>query len=276
MSIRRLLRGTLLTVAACTALAILPGCSGASAALNNSAPPTKSGTFFGPSQELGNGTVKTYTTLNDSGQPTAVGVQLTATALDGLPQKDTMLMLALPDQAATTAFDHVMMNWNPQGHDPAPLFGKPHFDFHFDMVDMATLNDINPADQNFAAKADHAPEAKYVPQDYVVPPGPSAAEQAVPGMGVHLVDSSDTSLVPGAYDLTRVIINGTWDGRYTFTEPMITRDWLLTNPTSEQALKQPEAYQKTGYFPTTFTVHRDEQTKDYVISLAGMTKRDSS
>jgi hypothetical protein len=48
--------------------------------------------------------------LNDSGQPTAVGVQLTATALDGLPQKDTMLMLALPDQAATTAFDHVMMN----------------------------------------------------------------------------------------------------------------------------------------------------------------------
>src|SRR5919112_4312375 len=61
---------------------------------------------------------------------------------------------------------------------------KPHFDFHFDMVDMAAIQAVNPADQNYAAKADHAPEAKYVPQDYAIPPGPSAAVQAVPGMGV--------------------------------------------------------------------------------------------
>lgn len=276
MSIRRLLRGTWLAVAACTTLAFLPGCSGTSGASNNSAPPTKSGTFFGPSEELGNGTVKAYTTLNDSGQPTEVGVQLTATALDGLPEKDTTLMLALPDQAATTAFDHVMINWNAQGHDPVPLFGKPHFDFHFDMVDMATIEGVNPADQNYAAKAEHAPEAKYVPQDYVLPPGPPAAEQAVPGMGVHLVDSSDTSLVPGTYNFQQIVINGTWDGRYTFIEPMIARDWLLTNPTFEQTLKQPQAYQKSGYFPTTYAVHRDEQTSDYAISLAGLTMRESS
>jgi hypothetical protein len=275
MSDRRLLRRTWLTVAACTALALLPGCSGLSAASDNSAPPAKSGTFFGPSEKLGNGTVKTYTAVNDSGQPTEVGVQLTPTALGGLPQNDTMLMLALPDQAGTTAFDHVMINWNPQGHDPVALFGKPHFDFHFDMVDMATIQDINPSDQNYAATAEHAPEAKYVPEGYVVPPGPPVAEQAVPGMGVHFVDSTDTTLVPGTYDFRQIVINGTWDGRYTFIEPMVTLEWL-TNPTSEQTLKQPQAYQKTGYFPTTYTVHRDEQTKDYVISLAGMTMRNSS
>ena len=57
-------------------------------------------------------------------------------------------------------------------------------------------------------------------------------------MGVHLVDSSDTSLVPGAFDFTQIVINGTWDGRYTFVD--------------------------------------DQQTNDYVVSLAGLTMRQSS
>ena len=65
-------------------------------------------------------------------------------------------------------------------------------------------------------------------------------------MGVHLIDSSDTSLVPGEYDFNQIIINGAWDGHYTFIEPMITRDWLLTEPSLEQPLKQPRAYQKTA------------------------------
>jgi hypothetical protein len=274
MRTRRLLRDTGIAIAACTALTFLTACSG------ESAPPAKSGTFFGPAQNLGNGTVKTYTTLDSGGNPTEVGLRLTATALDGLSQTTTdpphMLMLAFPDQAATTAFDHVMLNWNPQGHVPVALFSDPHFDFHFDMVDMAAMQTISPADQNFAAKAAHAPEARYVPQDYVVPPEPPVAVQAVPGMGMHLVDSSDTSLVPGSYDFTQTVINGTWDGRYTFVEPMITREWLLTNPTSQQQLKQPQAYQKTGYYPTDYAVHVDDQTKDYVISLGGLTMRTAS
>lgn len=45
-----------------------------------------SGTFFGPSQRLGNGTVKTYTALDRDGHPTELGLRLTATALDGLPR----------------------------------------------------------------------------------------------------------------------------------------------------------------------------------------------
>src|SRR5919112_1098474 len=200
--------------------------------------------------------------------------------MDGLPENtppSDMLMLDLPDQAAATAFDHVMMNWNPQGHDPVVLFGKPHFDFHFDMADMPTLQSIDPSDPDYAAKADHLPDAKYVPQDYVVPPGGSAAEQAVPGMGVHLVDSSDTSLVPGSYNFQQIVINGTWDGRYTFVEPMVTRDWLLTKPTLEQQpLKQPQAYQKKAYYPTTYSGRFDEQAKEYVIAVGGMTMREPS
>jgi Domain of unknown function (DUF5602) len=282
MPTRRLLRGAALTLAGCTALAFLPGCSGESAqthstsSTSNSASTSTGGTFFGPSQSLGDGTAKTYVTFNDGGQPTEVGLRLTATALEGLPQSGSMLMLPFPDQAAATAFDHVMLNWNPHGHEPRELFGKPHFDFHFDMVPMATMHGITPNDPDYAAKADHLPETKYLPQDYAVPPGPPAAAQAVPGMGVHLVDSSDTSLVPGAYDFKQIVLAGSWDGQVAFTEPMITRAWLKSGPSFEHALKQPQAYQKSAYYPTAYAVHVDQPTKDYVISLTDLTMRSAS
>jgi len=278
MRSRRLGRGVRLAVAVGTALAFACSCtSGATPTTNGGT--ASSGTVFGPSQPLGNGTVKTYVTLDGAGQPTEVGLRLSAAAMDGLPQ-DTgpaqMAMLAFPDQAARTAFNHVMLNWNPQGHEPAVLFGKPHFDFHFDMVDMATMQAINPDDPKYATEAEHLPEPKYVPQDYVVPPGLPPATQAVPGMGVHLVDSSDSTLVPGKYDFQKIIISGAWDGRYTFIEPMITREWLLTQPTVQASLKQPQAYQKTASYPTSYNVHVDPQTKDYVIALTGLTQRQAS
>jgi uncharacterized protein len=278
MRSRRPGRGVRLAVAVGTALAFACSCSSGSTPTAGSGTPS-SDTVFGPSQPLGNGTVKTYVTLDGAGQPTQVGLRLSATAMDGLPQ-DTgpaqMVMLAFPDQAARTAFNHVMLNWNPQGHEPPELFGKPHFDFHFDMVDMATMQAINPDDPKYAAEAEHLPEAKYVPQGYVVPPGPPPAAQAVPGMGVHMVDSSDSTLVPGKYDFQKIVISGAWDGRYTFVEPMITREWLLTQPDFHESLKQPQAYQKTAYYPTTYDVHVDQQTKDYVIALTGLTMREAA
>lgn len=270
----RLIRGIGSAIAACTALTFLSGCSAESTASTNG------GTYFGPSQGIGNGTVRTYVALDEAGSPTEVGLRMTATALDGLPQTTTgpppTLMLDFPDQASATAFDHIMLNWNPQGHDPVVLFGDPHFDFHFDMVDMASIEAINPSDPEYAAKAERPPAPKYVPEGYVLPPGAPAAAQAVPAMGVHLVDSGDTSLVPGSYDFQNIIINGTWDGQYTFIEPMMTREWLLTEPDAEQPLKLPQAYQKSAYYPTTYGVHFDEQVQEYVISLGGMTMREAS
>ena len=274
MAAHRALRGAVLTAAACTGLTSLVSCA-AQPAQSSTDPPSDDGTFVSPSQELGDGSVATYVVVDD-GAPSEVGVRMTPAALEGLPEQGVTLMIDFPDQAADTAFDHVMFNWNPQGHEPLSLFGRPHFDYHFDMVDMATIEAITPADPEYAAKAERFPEPQYVPQDYVLPPGGSAAEQAVPGMGVHLVDSTDTSLVPGQYDFTQIIINGVWDGRYTFVEPMITRDWLLTGPDFEAPLKLPEAYQETAYYPTTYAVSVDEETQDYVISLEDLTSRTAS
>ena len=257
-------------LAVCATLAFLVSCG------NDQS--NKSGTFFGPSQSIGNGTAKTYTTVDNSGNPIEVGVRMSAASLDGLPKEDAvppqMLMLDLPQEASSTVFDHVTLNWNSHGHAPAVLFGKPHFDVHFYMVDKAAVEKINPSSPDFPAQAAHLPDPKYVPLNYVPPPGPPA-ENAVPAMGLHWVDATD-GVEPGKYNFTQILINGTWDGRYTFIEPMMTREWMLTKQAVQKDVKQPQAYQRTGYFPTTYSVRYDDATKEYLISLGGMTMHHES
>ena len=63
-------------------------------------------------------------------------------------------------------------------------------------------------------------------------------------MGVHWFDVSDTSLVPGANDFQHILLNGSWDGRHTFYEPMITTEFLMSGPDVEQPLKQPQAFRR--------------------------------
>lgn len=257
-------------LAACVALTLLAGCSNGQT--------NKSGTFFGPPQSIGNGTAKTYVTLDNAGKASEVGVRMSAASLDGLPAEDAvppqMLVLSLPQQASTTVLDHVMLNWNSHGHAPAVLFGKPHFDIHFYMVDAASVAKINPSSPDFATRAAHLPDAKYVPQGYVAPPG-SAVENTVPAMGLHWIDST-AGIVPGKYDFTQTLINGSWDGRYTFIEPMMTRAWMLQKQTVQENIKQPQAYQRSAYFPTTYNVRYDDQAKEYWISLGGMVMRQAS
>ncbi|HEY0574809.1 MAG TPA: DUF5602 domain-containing protein [Pseudonocardia sp.] len=207
--------------------------------------------YFGASQAVGNGTAKTFVKPDPSGQPAEVGLVMSASSMDGLAAEDTvpptMVMLGFPPEAKATVFDHVMMNWNSHGHKPAEVFGKPHFDFHFYLSDAASVMAIDPGGVDFAAKAARLPDARYMPQDYAADPGLPAAN-TVPAMGLHWVDST-ARIVPGEYQFTQIFINGSWDGQYTFMEPMLTREWMLTHPTVREAIKQPAAYQHDGYYP---------------------------
>lgn len=273
MRYHRFLRLTGMISAACATFAFLPACGAGNATAD------KGGTFYGPSATVGDGQMKAYATLDKDGNPTAVGLRVSEAGLRGLPATDPapplMEMVDFPDQASATVFDHVMYNWNSQGHEPTQLFGKPHFDFHFAMDDMATYAAIQPNDPNFAQEAARLPDPSHTPAGFVVPPGPPVEQQAVPGMGVHLVDSA-APLVPGQYNFEQIFINGTWDGKYTFMEPMMTRDYLLTKPTLTEKIEQPQAYQRSGYFPTTYNIRFDDVTKEYVIELGGMQMRNAA
>ncbi|MFC7425225.1 DUF5602 domain-containing protein [Nocardia tengchongensis] len=244
------------------------------AGCSSSASTDRAGTYEGAGQQLGNGTIRTYVAVDSDGHPTEIGVRLTKAALDGLPAVDPApdqpltIDLPLPSQAAGTDFDHVTVNWNAQGHAPTNLFGVPHFDFHFYMTDMAAQHAIDPTVVGYSEAASNVPAPQYVPQDYLMVP-----DSAFPMMGVHWVDGT-VPLDPSQFHFTQILINGSWDGKYTFIEPMITRAYLLSDPSLTQDLKQPQAFQKTGYFPTRYSVQHDADF--YTVALTGMAHHDAA
>lgn len=266
-------------VAACAALT-LGGCAAPSTPHAHggavSPGPVPAGTLLGAESTLGQGMSRTYVVSDNDGNPSEVGIRISAAALEGLPDgpdaTSQMSMLALPEGAPATGFDHVMLDWNPHGHEPQVLFGKPHFDMHF--YTGAVQGDIDPATPDFAERAARMPAAKYIPQGYVPPPGPAAAN-TVPFMGMHWTDAADAA-IPGSFDFTEVLINGSWDGKFTFIEPMMTREWLRTKPSLREDVKQPASYQSDGYYPTVYSVDFDDQADEYVIALGGLTMRQAS
>ncbi|AHD20067.1 hypothetical protein Y013_05010 [Rhodococcus pyridinivorans SB3094] len=270
---------TALAFSTCTVLT-LAGCSDGSV-------PTAEGaemaghdhgvtTLYGPENELGEGISRAYIVVDHGGRPREVGIRMSESVLTGLPEGPgagtTMLMPALPAGAPDTGSDHVMLGWNPNGHDPEILYGAPHFDMHFYTTDAD--HEVDPAAPDFAARAARLPEPEYVPEGYIPPPGPPV-ENTVPFMGMHWTGTAD-DVIPGSFEFTEVLLNGSWDGEFIFIEPMMTREWLATKPSLREIVKQPSSYRRTGYYPTVYTVDFDEQAGEYVVALSGLTMREAS
>ena len=154
------------------------------------------------------------------------------------------------------------------------MWDKPHFDYHFFLTDAASSAAIVPTATGFKTKASKIPAAKYIPADFVAPPGKALAN-TVPGMGLHWLDSTEPP-VPGKYVFTETLINGTYNGAVTFIEPMITRDWLLSKPALDEQLKLPRAFQTGGLWPTTYTVRYDAAKDEYSVALGGFVDRTAS
>ncbi|MFD1812014.1 DUF5602 domain-containing protein [Rhodococcus gannanensis] len=232
----------------------------------------------GPSVPIGEGSGHTYVTVADDGTPAAVGIRLAAAALDGLGTDMHSPMevfdLDLPPDAPPTVFESVTVDWNPHGHEPAGVFTAPHFDMHFYLLNRDEVDAIEPTTFDFVRQASTLPPGRYMPVDYVPPPGPPLLH-TVSRMGLHWTDAADGVGAPG-YVFDQVLQAGSWDGAFTFLEPMMTRDWMLTRQSVAESVNQPEAYAEAGYYPTTYTVNYDDDTSEYVIELGGMTLREAS
>ncbi|HZE65351.1 MAG TPA: DUF5602 domain-containing protein [Sporichthyaceae bacterium] len=272
--------------AASVAVTMLAGCQNgqpsASAAVA-SAPSASSATATtaatGPSKPMGDGSVWTYVVSDAAGKPVEVGVRMTGAALRGLPADmpeghPVPVILKFPSGTATGVLNHVEFYWNPMGHEPPGVWDTPHFDYHFFIADEATAREVNPNNANFATRANRVPDVKYMPGDFAPPPG-TAVSNTVPLMGLHWADTTVTR-TPGKYDFTQEMIRGSWNGNVTFIEPMITREWLLSHTPLDHQLSEPQAYQRSGLYPTTYTVHYDAASDEYSIALGGFTDRTAS
>jgi hypothetical protein len=243
-------------------------------ACRQSKPGTPSdGTTYGKPTALGQGTARTYVTVAN-GVPTEIGVRLSEAALAGLPDEhdpNGVHMhghttfehpLDLPEDNPTP-YRHVVINWNPRGHEPPGIYDAPHFDFHFYTIDPSERDAIDPKDPEFQKKAERLPQPELVPNNYVMP-----APLAFPRMGIHWVDTTSAELRGEKF--TRTFIYGSWDGKVIFGEPMITKAYLESKPQFSAALPAPARGRESGAYPKGYSVTWDGAAKEYKIALTDL------
>lgn len=253
----------------------------------------------GPAQRVGNGTARTYVLVaaDNPKVPLEIGVALDEGAMEGLPGPNPhaahaaagsphehldnhpyLLSLPLMDLAP---YQFVELDWNPGGHEPPGVYDRPHFDFHFFTISPAEREAIVPSDPTYQDKADKLPPATERPTHYTTGTPPDAPVPSVPLMGVHWVDERTPELQklfgrPEAYrPFTTTFIYGSWDGRFTFVEPMITREYLMakkaaTDPqVRDEVIDVPmaETYRPAGYFPAAYRIAYDATAKEYRVAI---------
>lgn len=243
----------------------------------------RTGRVYGTAVTLGAGTARTYVELKD-GAPVELGLALSERALEGLPvggpdgtghMNMYEHILPLPPEAATTPFRFVELDWNPMGHEPPGIYDRPHFDFHFYTITKAERDAIDPADPAYAQKAGNLPAAEEMPQGYVPPhvlAGAPPEAMAVPRMGMHWVNPASPELHGEPF--TQTLLVGSWDGKRTFIEPMITRAYLESKPSFAAQIPAIRRYGAPGYYPTGYSIRWDAQAGEWRIALTGLVKRD--
>jgi hypothetical protein len=228
-------------------------------------------TIIGETKPLGQGQARSWVKLDGKGNPTAIGLTFSEAALSGLPAElppgaeSTELSLALPAEAAATAFKHIGLNWNPHGHPPEKVYDLAHFDFHFYMIAEAERAGIT-AKGDDLLKSRKEPAAEFVPEGYIHVP-----DSEVPRMGSHWVNPRSKELQGQTF--TTTFLYGSYDGRFVFAEPMIAKAFLETKTNVTELIKLPAQYARKAYYPTKYSVRYDPIKKEYTVALEGMTLR---
>jgi hypothetical protein len=252
------------------------GIAGGRAQSSTDAVPLQDGVVYGKAVAVGNGSARSYVELR-AGEPVEIGVALSEGALHNLPaghaahqgqQEDahanmTEYLLELPAQAARTPFQFIELDWNPAGHEPPGIYDIPHFDFHFYTIPVAERNSIDPVDPAFQQKTEKLPPAGFMSANYVAP-----MLVAVPRMGLHWIDPASPEL--NGQRFTSTFIYGSWDGKTTFWEPMVTREFIMSRPHFETSVMQPEQVASAGFYPRGYAVRWNEGAREYRIALTGM------
>ncbi|GAB3195139.1 hypothetical protein ABID22_004085 [Pontibacter aydingkolensis] len=216
-------------------------------------------TQFGPAIPFGRGVARSWIQTTKSGEPLAIGINISAKATASLPDEMMVYTLALPKNSAFDPFKSVMLDWNPEGHAPDGVYTLPHFDMHFYLIAEEERMMIAPGPQTVF------PESQYLPQNFVTD------GFAVPMMGAHWINL----LAPewNGQKFTHTFIYGSYLEDVIFYEPMITLEFLqglAPGQTVTAQIPQPSQVQKSGYYPTHYTITYDPTPREYIIALTGL------
>jgi hypothetical protein len=235
---------------------------------------TKEKVFVGPVTKFQHGTAWTWYEVDDNDKPLRIAVAIDDAAMNSLDTNhpggsghhhENAISLKFHPKAAGTPFEHFGLDWNPKGHEPEFIYGKPHFDFHFYMMGEAERLAIPPYDVD-SSKFLLAPAPAYLPATYINPGG------GVPQMGVHWIDVTSPELNGAPF--TQTFIYGSYNNKVTFYEPMITEEFIKANTSFERSIPMPIKFQKTGYYPTKMKITKTGTVTN--VSLEGFVLRSAS
>jgi hypothetical protein len=283
-------------------LAAALGLTGAAVVRQSPATAERDGstTLEGPEARVGNGTGRIFVELGPGGEPRAIGIALTESALAGLATRmnttsrcfdkngdgtlshgeclgDYQTDLALPAGARDLQlpFHWATVNWNPEGHlPPAPaVWSAAHFDFHFFLADPELIHGIRPGPCGEFIHCDDAKRAGLPLPPPHAPEGYIDVGAAVPSMGNHLVDSRDPELADPKLGFSHTFIYGSYDGKLIFLEPMVSHAFLSRRAPECRPVRAPRAYATAGYYPTTYCVRHDAGSRTYRVTLEGLVRK---
>lgn len=224
----------------------------------------KSGTQIGEKTNYQGSTLSTYITTDEDGHPVEMGFTIPEAAFNSFDalSADVDWSLDFPTGDNETPFVHMWAGYNPHGHEPLGIYDKPHFDFHFYMTSEAERLAITPADTVAGAKPLLAGQ---VPVTYI-------NTGLVPTMGAHWIDVTAPEL--NGQPFTETFIFGSFDGKMTFYEPMITKAFIEEKHNFEKAIPAVTAYRFPGkYYPTKFGFKHDHDADAHNFYLTGFVKR---
>ncbi|MBI3546934.1 MAG: hypothetical protein HY081_10180 [Gammaproteobacteria bacterium] len=250
---------------------------------------------YGDKRSIGDGYFQSYVQLDPDGLPWGIGFEFPKSTLNKLPalrhdglscfdiNGDGKLtidpapgvaqecangherVLDLPLLAKIAPFKMALVNWQPYGHGPVGVYDVGHFDFHFYIQDIIARNFIRVGPCGLVTNCDdYATARKPVPAQYMhadfVDIGAVATR-----MGNHLVDT--TSGEYHGQPFGESFAFGSYDGKVTFWEPVISKPYLEALPFVCKEIKQPQAYQESGYYPKRYCIRYRAKRQDYTVSL---------
>jgi hypothetical protein len=226
-------------------VAVLPSCTG-SKRLN------------GPKQDLGQGKVWSWTEFDTDGNLLSLGVTMDKAALAGLSSAYDEVEIPLPGtEMPTPPYHTVVVGWDPLGHAPA-AYSVPHFDFEFYFITSEEVGMISPG-------SDTTPVPdRFRPRDY-------RAALAEPSVGTHWGDTLAPELHGKPF--TATFVYGFQDGNMIFLEPMVALSFMNEHPSFSGEIKQPDAFQREGYYPTRYRVEYNPKDGTATVALEDLKLR---
>lgn len=219
-----------------------------------------SSVVYGETVMVGNGKAQAFIKKDAAGNPENIGFNFTEEALNGLPNQNTEYNIPLPTDNKTLV-NHISFDFTAHGHEPSGIYNVPHFDVHFYLIPKPEREAIT----NVGPEIDVLPAAEYFPKDYV--PGPGGE----PRMGKHWADTTAAEFKGKPFDQT--YIYGSYNGKFIFHEPMIALSYLKSKPNVRITIKQQSKVQQAGFYPKSYSIHFDNQKKQYTITLDELTMR---